>query len=445
MKKQKINDEVQKARAHAERFFMADDEIPLSKHIILVVIALFFVSFIIWSSFTALDEVTRGDGKVVPFSEVQILQSLEGGIIEEFMVREGDKVKAGQPLVRLRDVSASSEYESNSQRFLSLKAKVERLKAEADGDDIPVFSEDVQRQVPSTVREEMEVFRANQQSLGSQLVVLEQRLNQREQEIRETNGRISDLRGVISLSKDEREMIAPLVEKGSAPKLELLQLDRNIKQQQSELNSLLSSLPRSKSAVQEAQGRIEELRNAAKATAQNELSTTIIEMNSLKEILTGLADRKVRTEIRSRIDGTVKDIKVTSVGGVLQPGQDLIEIVPAGEQLIVEARVKPSDIAFLHPGQKAVVKITAYDFAIYGGLEGEVVEISADTITNEKDETFYRVRVKTDKTTIVRHGEVYEIIPGMVASVDIITGKKTVMEYIMKPLIKTLTNSMGER
>lgn len=445
MKKQKINDEVQKARAHAERFFMADDEIPLSKHIILVVIALFFVSFIIWSSFTALDEVTRGDGKVVPFSEVQILQSLEGGIIEEFMVREGDKVKAGQPLVRLRDVSASSEYESNSQRFLSLKAKVERLKAEADGDDIPVFSEDVQKQVPSTVREEMEVFRANQQSLASQLVVLEQRLNQREQEIRETNGRISDLRGVIRLSKDEREMIAPLVEKGSAPKLELLQLDRNIKQQQSELNSLLSSLPRSKSAVQEAQGRIEELKNAAKATAQNELSTTIIEMNSLKEILTGLADRKVRTEIRSRIDGTVKDIKVTSVGGVLQPGQDLIEIVPAGEQLIVEARVKPSDIAFLHPGQKAVVKITAYDFAIYGGLEGEVVEISADTITNEKDETFYRVRVKTDKTKIVRRGEVYEIIPGMVASVDIITGKKTVMEYIMKPLIKTLINSMGER
>lgn len=437
--------DIQKARAYAERFFLADDEIPLSQHVILLTIFFVFIAFVVWANFAKVDEVTRGDGRVIPSSEVQILQSLEGGIIEEFMVKEGDMVKAGQPLVRLRDVSASSDLEANRKRFLGLQAKAERLKAEVAGAALPEFSAQLQKLVPRSVAEELEVFKANKQSLDSQLVVLDERLKQRNQEIRETKTRIADLRDLVALAKDERRMIAPLVEKGSAPKLELLQLDRNIKQQQSELNGLLSSLPRIESSAQEAQARIDELKDSAKATAQNELSVTQLELNSLRETLTGLQDKKVRTAIRSRIDGQVKDIKVSSVGGVLQPGQDLIEIVPIGDQLIIEARIKPSDIAFLHPGQKAIVKITAYDFSIYGGLEGEVVDISADTITNEKDETFYRVRIQTDKTAIKRRGDTYEIIPGMVASVDILTGKKTIMDYIMKPLLKTVQNSLGER
>ena len=188
-----------------------------------------------------------------------------------------------------------------------------------------------------------------------------------------------------------------------------------------------------------------EIESAARAQAQTELAAATAEMNSIGQTLTALTDRKTRTEIRSPVNGTVKDIKVTTVGGVVKPGADLMEIVPRDDQLIVEARIRPADIAFLHPGQKAVVKLTAYDYSIYGGLTGELVDISADTITNEKGETFYRVRIRTPQTFLKRKGEVLDIIPGMVASVDILTGKKTVMQYLLKPFIKTLDVAMRER
>lgn len=435
----------QTAQAHADRFFTTDDELPLSQHIMLVMVSAFFVVFIVWANFAALDEVTRGDGRVIPSTEIQKLQSLEGGIVEEFLVREGDSVEAGQPLMRLRDIQASSDLGANRKRYLGLLAKIERLKAEADGLPAPVFSEDVMKGAPASVQEELEAFKANAANLQSQTLVLDQQQMQREQEVSGLRRRVSDLQDVLRLSREERDMIAPLVERGSAPKVELLQLERGIKERQTELNSVSASLTQAESAVNEAKARIEELKNSAKAQAQTELSTTMIEMNSVKETLSGLEDRKVRTEIRSPVDGTIKDMLVNTVGGVVQPGADLIEIVPKDDQLIIEARIRPSDIAFLHPGQAAVVKLTAYDYSIYGGLKGELIDISADTLTNEEGETFYRVRIRTKETALKRKGEVLEIIPGMVASVDILTGEKTVMEYILKPLIKTLDVAMNER
>ncbi|HIF25156.1 MAG TPA: HlyD family type I secretion periplasmic adaptor subunit [Micavibrio sp.] len=433
------------AEAKADRFFNTDDDLPLSQHLILMFIAAFFVIFVIWANFAALDEVTRGDGKVIPSTEIQKLQSLEGGIVEEFLVREGDEVKAGQVLMRLRDVQASSDLGSNRARYLGLLAKTQRLKAEAEGLPTPNFTEEVMKEVPQSVQEELESFRANVQNLSSQTQVLQQQLNQREQEVTGLRTRVSDLREVLRLSNEERDMIAPLVERGSAPKVELLQLERGIKERQTELNTVMASLTQAQSAVDEAQARIAELTDAAKAQAQTELAATTIEMSSIGETLSGLEDRKVRTEIKAPVDGTIKDILVNTVGGVVQPGADLIEIVPKDDQLIIEARVRPSDIAFLHPNQPAVVKITAYDFSIYGGLKGEVIDISADTLTNEEGETFYRVRVRTNETSLTRKDEVLNIIPGMVASVDILTGEKTVMQYILKPLVKTLDNAMNER
>lgn len=433
------------AEAKADRFFNADDDLPLSQHLILMFIAMFFVIFIIWANFAALDEVTRGDGKVIPSTEIQKLQSLEGGIVEEFLVREGDEVKAGQVLMRLRDVQASSDLGSNRARYLGLVAKTQRLKAEAEGLPTPNFTEEVMKEVPQSVQEELESFRANVQNLSSQTQVLQQQLNQREQEVTGLRTRVSDLREVLRLSNEERNMIAPLVERGSAPKVELLQLERGIKERQTELNTVMASLTQAQSAVDEAQARIAELTDAAKAQAQTELAATTIEMNSIGETLSGLEDRKFRTEIKAPVDGTIKDILVNTVSGVVQPGADLIEIVPKDDQLIIEARVRPADIAFLHPNQPAVVKITAYDFSIYGGLKGEVIDISADTLTNEEGETFYRVRVRTNETSLTRKDEVLNIIPGMVASVDILTGEKTVMQYILKPLVKTLDNAMNER
>lgn len=437
--------QMEKAQARADKFFTTDEEMPLGAHLLLVAMAGFIVFFILWANFATLDEVTRGDGKVIPSSEVQIIQNLEGGIVDEFLVKEGDSVTAGQIVMRLRNIDASSNLGSNQSKYLGLLATVSRLKAEAEGKPTPEFPEEVMKGAPQSVTEQLENFKANMQSLNSQTQVFQQQLIQREQEVRELNSRVSDIRSVLSLSRQERDMIAPLVERGSAPKVELIQLERGLREKEGELNGLLTALPRSQAAVQEAKAKIEEVQNTAKAQAQTELSAKTLEMNAIRETLGSLQDRKTRTEIRSSVNGTVKDIKISTVGGVVKPGEDLVEIVPKDDQLLVEARVRPSDIAFLHPGQDAMIKITAYDFSIYGGLKGDLIDISADTITNEKGESFYRVRLRTHENALKRKGEVLPIIPGMVASVDIMTGKKSVMEYILKPFIKTMGNAMNER
>lgn len=443
--KSQLGARVEEAQARADRFFTTDDELPLSQHILLAAVALFFMLFIIWANFASLDEVTRGDGRIVPSSEVQALQSLEGGLVEQILVREGEEVEAGQPLVRLRDIQATADLGANRQRYLGLLAKTQRLRAEAEGLEAPEFSVEVMQGVPENVQEELDAFRANRGSMLNQTQVLDQQLMQREQEVTSLRRRISDLRQILSLSQEERDMIAPLVERGSAPRVELLQLERGIQERQAELNSTQGSLNQAESAVSEARARLEELKSGARAQARAELSATTIEMNTIRESLAALEDRRTRTEIRSPVNGFVQEIKTKTIGGVIQPGADVIDIVPKDDQLIVEARIRPADIAFLHPGQQAVVKITAYDYSIYGGLNGELVDISADTITDEQGETFYRVRIRTHEAELRRRGEVLPIIPGMVTSVDIMTGKKTVMEYILKPLIKTVSTAMRER
>lgn len=436
---------LQTAQAHADKFFTTDDELPLHQHLLLSIIALFFVVFVVWANFATLDQVTRGQGKVIPSRDIQIIQHQEGGIIQEFMAKEGDEVEAGQVLMRLSDVGASSDLGSNQTRYLGLKAKAQRLRAEAEGRDAPEFSEEVMKGAPDSVKEELDAFRANRKNLDTQVQVLEQQQTQRTQEISELNTRIGDLRGVIGLAQEQRNMIAPLVQRGSAAKMELLQVERDLKEKQTELNSLTASVPRTQAAADEAKARLEELKSSARAQAQSDLAGVQIEMGTIKETLGALSDKQKRTEIRSPVAGIVKDRRFNTVGAVIQPGQDVMEIVPKDDQLLVEAAIRPSDIAFLHPGQKAVVKITAYDYSIYGGLKGELVDISADTIANDKGETFYRVRIRTPETHLIHRGEKLAIIPGMVASVDILTGKKTVMEYLMKPLIKTVDSAMRER
>lgn len=432
-------------RARAISFFDADDQLPLSKHFLLVTIASFFVFFVIWANFSMLDEVTRGEGKIIPSSDVQALQSLDPGIAEEFLVQEGDVVERGQVLVRLRNIEASSDLEANRVRFLGLQASIARLQAEAANKDTLEFPQEVRDEAPQSVIEELNAFRANKLQMKGQTRVLEEQLNQREQELDELTTRINDLQDVIRLQRQERGMIAPLVARGSAPRMELLQLDRALKERQTELNGLTTSKPRILSAIEEAKARLAEVKQAAAADAQTELASRMVELNEIRERLSGLQERKVRKEIRSPVSGTVQELTVNTVGGVVRAGEDLIKIVPKDDQLIVEARVQPSDRAFIYPGQQAVIKLTAYDFSIYGGLRGELISISADTIEDDKGNSFYRVRLRTYEKELKRKGEILPIIPGMVASVDILTGQKSVMQYLLKPFIKTLDNSMNER
>lgn len=435
-----------KGTAYADKFLVTDDELPLYRHLQLFTIVGVVITFIIWASFAQIEQVARGDGRVIPSSEIQFIQHQEGGIVDELLVRSGERVTINQILVRLRDVGATAELGSSESRHNGLRARILRLQAEADGfKNTPEFPEDLIAQVPQSVQEELNTYRANKMRLDSESSVLRQQINQREQEVREINTKISDINRVISLTQDEINLIRPLVERGSAPRRDLLQLDRQMAEQRTELNGLRAALPRAHSSVSEARARLEDLSTQMRATAQGDLAQTQLEMQSLGRTLGALEDRRDRTEIRSPVDGIVKDLKINTIGGVVKPGDDILEIVPADDQLLIEARIRPSDIAFIYPGQRAMVKFTAYDFAIYGGLAGEVVDISADTITNDKGESFYRVKVRTDSATLRHKGQDLPIIPGMVTTVDILTGERTIMQYILKPFIKTLDSAMKER
>ncbi len=439
-----MKDQVGKAKAHAENYLGVDEDLPLSRHILMLSIFTFFALGIAWASFATLEVSTRGEGTVIPSSEIQKISSLEGGILDEIMVKEGSEVKVGQTLARLRDVAASSDLGSNESRYHSLLAAVTRLKAEVEG-RAPDFPTEVMEKAPQSVSEEMQAYRSNQDKISSQTIIMQQQKSQRAQELSELQIKSSDLNGQISLIRDRKNIVEPLVAKGSAPKIELMEFDQQIKEKQTELNSVNAAMPRARAAIAEADARIRDVVSQARATSQTELSAKMMEMTAIQKGLANLEDRKDRTEIKSPVNGYIKDLTVYTKGGVVQPGQTFIEIVPKDDQLLVEAKIKPKDIAFLYPEQPAVVKVTAYDFSIYGGLKGEVVSISPDAVTNEKGESFYLVRVRTKENTLKRRGEILPIIPGMIASVDILTGEKTVMEYLLKPFIKTLDNSMNER
>jgi adhesin transport system membrane fusion protein len=439
--------QLNKLEAYGDKLLDTDDDLPLTRHLqLFTIVGVVFIS-ILWANFAKLDEITRGQGKVVPSSDVQIIQHQEGGTVQALMVREGDIVESGQILMRLSDVGASSELGTTNTRVLGLMAKVQRLQAEAEGNGAPEFTEEVMNGTPESVQEELNAFRANKSQLDSQISVLRSQLSQRRAEVSEVNTRIRDIQRVISLTQQEMDMLAPLVARGSAPKRDVLQLEQQMAGQTSELNGLRASLPRANSAINEAQARINDITTTFKTEAQNDLTLATAEIKTLQQQLPALRDRKSRTEIRSPVKGIVKDIKVqTDEGsGVIKPGDAVMEIVPVDDQLVIEANIRPADIAFISPDLPAIVKITAYDFSIYGGLSGRVIDISADTITNEKGDSFYKIKVITDQTSIKRNGKELPIIPGMVASVDILTGEKTVMEYLMKPLTKTLNQSMNER
>ncbi len=439
-----MKEQLSKASAHADRFLDTDEDLPLRTHLIMLGICGFFMIFFIWASFAQLDETTRGEGKIIPSKEIQKLSSLEGGIIDQIMVKEGDEVKAGQIVVRLRDVAAGSELGSNETRYYGLMAAVTRLQAEVDG-KVPEFSDEIMKNSPQSVTEEMNAYRANRDKVNGQTIIFQQQKSQRQQELSELQIKSGDLSGQVGLAKERKGIVEPLVARGSAPKMELLELDQQIKERQTELNSVGAAMPRARAAIAEAEARIKDVEASAKALAQTELAAKMNEMNALKQGLASLTDKKSRTEIKSPVNGYIKDLKVYTVGGVVQPGQDFIEIVPKDDQLLVEARIKPKDIAFLSPNQPAMVKISAYDFSIYGGLKGNIVNISPDAVTDEKGDSFYLVRVLTTENSLKRKGEVLPIIPGMVATVDILTGQKTVMEYLLKPFVKTIKSSMNER
>jgi len=400
--------------------------------------------FIVWASLTQIDEITRGTGEVVPSGENQMIQNLEGGIVKEIMIKVGDSVKKGQPLLKIDNQKSQAQSNSTHIKALELKAKIIRLDAEANGKQFKV-AYDLEKSMPKLIHNERSLYLSRQKQLNAKVDALLDKEVQKKQELKETVEKIVHLKRTVSLMNEEVAMMEPMVKQGVKSKVTFMQLQREQSKVLGDLSSAKNSIPRIKAGISEIKNNIEEARINFKNEAKKELNEVTAEAMRIKESNEALDDQVKRTLVRSPMNGIVQKLYVHTIGGVIKPGDDLIEIVPTDEALWLEVKIKPSDIAFIYPGQKAVVKFTAYDFRIYGGLDGEVVHISADTTKDKKEKAFYIIHIKTDKNHLGTEAKPLKIIPGMTVSVDIMTGKKTVMDYILKPILKAKQYTFTER
>lgn len=371
-------------------------EPPLPKVSITIwVIGIGLLVLLIWAWLFKLEEVSQGTGKVVPTSKEQVIQSLEGGILTKLEVKEGDIVKKGQNLAQLDPTRFASNVGESESLLLSSQATSARLRAEVNGGPL-VFPESV-RNVPKLVNEETQLYHSRRANMEESIAGLQQALTLVQQELR---------------------MTEPLVAKGAASEVEVLRLKRQ---------------------ANELQNQINDVRNQYFVKSREELSKANTDVETQQQVIKGKSDSLNRTIFKAPVRGIVKEIDVMTLGGVVPQNGKLMTIVPLDEQLLIEARISPRDIAFIHPGQEALVKITAYDYSIFGGLEGKVTVISPDTIRDEvkQDQFYYRVYIRTDSDKLYnKAGKAFAITPGMVSTVDIKTGQKTILEYLLKPFNK---------
>jgi membrane fusion protein, adhesin transport system len=414
---------------------------PLRARSVLRIALLMFVILLLWAAFAEVDEVTRGEGKVIPSLQLQVVQSVDGGVVEEILVREGQVVEAGELLLRVDPTRFVSSLRENRALYLSLQAKGARLTALTQGTPF-VIPEEVLSESPDIAEHERRLYETSKQEIDAQLSIARDQLNQRRQELNEVRSRYEQASRGLELAQQELNVTRPLLQSGAVSEVDLLRLERDVTRFRGERDQSAAQISRVQSAIAEATGKIQEVELNVRNVWRTELSDTMGRLATLTEGSRALADRVKHAEIRAPVRGTVSRLRVTTVGGVVQPGRDLVEIVPLDDALILEARVAPKDIAFLRPGQDAVVKFTAYDFAIYGSLSAVLEHISADTVMDEKGNAYYLVRVRTHEASL---GESLPIIPGMVAEVDILTGKKTVLSYLLKPVLRAKANALSER
>jgi len=404
----------------------------------------FVVFCLLWANFAVVDEVTRGDGKAIPSSRLQKIQNLEGGIVAELFVREGQIVDAGAPLLRLDDTRFASNVGETEADRLALLLRVERLSAEVQDRELVVAGE-VREKAGRQADNEIQLFNSRKQQLLDEVAGLEEQLIQRQQELREFASKQGQFRSSLSLLRQEIRMSEPLVAQGAISQVEVLRLKRAEVEARGQLDATTLAMPRAEAAIKEVERKIDETRGRFRSEALTQLNEARTELSKIQSTGRALEDRVNRTLVTSPVRGIVKQLLVNTIGGVIQPGSDLVEIVPLDENLLVEARIRPQDIAFLHPGQEAMVKFTAYDYTIYGGLKAELEQIGADTVTDDEGNSFYVIKLRTNKSHLGTVENPLLIIPGMVASVDIITGKKSVLSYLLKPIIRARSEALRER
>ena len=434
---------------HSQKNAKIDSKVLLLFSAILV----FFLGAFLWAYFSQIDELTRGEGKVIPSEKIKTIQSLDGGIISEILIKEGSIIKEGQPLMKIDTTRFEASLEENKQTYYHLLVTKARLEIESKLDlenEIPQikYSDEVLANANVFAMNDRKLFTSRMEELNSTIKTFKIQLKQKEQEINELNSKATQLKISIALVREEAKTMELLVARQSKSKVDLLKIKRELATLEGELQGTYASIPRAKFAIEEAQNKIVEKLKIFKSEASNELQKINTEIKKYESKLVADEDKLDKTVLISPVDGIVKQINVNTIGGVVKSGMDLIEIVPQSDILLVEAKIDPKDIAFINPSQKAIIKITAYDFSIYGGLEGKIIEISADSIVDKESKegkSYYRVLVKTDKNYLERKGKKLPIIPGMVATVDIVTGKKTIMDFILKPILKVKQDSLHER
>jgi adhesin transport system membrane fusion protein len=414
---------------------------PIRTRAVMRWIGIVLLILLVWAAFAKVDEVTRGAAKVTPSKQVQVIQSVDGGVVSEILVHEGQVVEAGQLLFKIDETRFVSSLAENRAQYLALLAKAARLRALAEGRAFAVPPE-VEKEAPALASQELNLYNARRIELDTQLSIARQQLAQRSQELNEIRVRRDQAAQGYDLTARELSVTKPLVSAGAVSEVEVLRLERDVTRYKGERDQAAAQMIRIQSAISEASRKIQEVDISFRNEARVELADTMGKLNSLSAGSSALSDRVKHSNVKSPVKGIVKRLLVNTVGGVVQPATEIAEVVPLEDVLLLEVRIQPRDIAFLHPGQKAVVRFTAYDFAIYGSLEAVVDHIGADTVTDDEGNAFYLVRVRTLKSSL---GKNLPIIPGMVAEVDIMTGKKTVLSYLLKPILRAHTHALTER
>jgi membrane fusion protein, adhesin transport system len=425
-----------------------EDSSPVGSALFISVIAALFLVFILWAYFTTVEEVTRGEGRVIPSGRTQVVQASEPGVILEINVRAGQQVREGDELVRLDSTPTSANLGELEAQSRSLRAQIARLRAEYEHGMDATFEcpADIRESTPDICTNEANLLQVRHQNQQVKIQGLLERVEQRERELAESRGTVDSLSESLELGQSELEIMEPLAERNIVPRTEVLRLRRDVNDQRGQLNAARESIGRTQAALREANFQVEEQNLLYRQEALTEMTSKLAQLSVVQETIRGAEDRVRRTTIRSPVDGIVNAVHVNTVGSFVTAGGNILDVVPLEDKLLIEARVRPSDIAFLRPGQEATVKITAYDFSIFGGLEAEVIHISADSVLDEETrEPYYVVLVETDSAFLRHAGQDYPIMPGMVAQVDILTGEKSILDYLLKPINKARQEALRER
>lgn len=415
---------------------------------VILLVCAFLGIALVWASTAEIDELSRAEGRVIPSSKTQVIQSAEAGVVAEILVRRGEQVKKGQQLVRLDDTTTTSSAGEVEAKVRALQAQVARLQIEYEGraEEGYTCPPDVFAEVPEVCDNESKLLKARLDTLSQGKEVLEQRVEQRLRELSEALANKGRLEEAYTLAEQNLALIRPMAEKKLVSQTEFLSAQRDVNDTKGQRDAVIESIARLESAVSEAQLQVQQADLQFRQDALNDLTLRLAELSSAEQALRGASDRVSRTDIRSPVDGIVNEIAINTVGGFVQPGERLLEVVPMADALLVEARLKPSDVAFVLPGQPAEIKFTAYDFSIFGGLRGEVQSVGADSIIDPNTrETYYVVLIKTPESVLHYNDEELPILPGMVTTVEILTGKKTVLQYLLKPINKARDEAMRER